>query len=104
VDDAAFSISRDPAERPLHPHPDLHFIGSAYNLCGHPRPFIELNNRQNVRGKMLELLACCVDNGMRNNGAGTGKFVVGNLPAPATVRAERTWREKVPAACFTFRA
>jgi len=88
VDNAALPVSSDPAECPFHPHPDFCLIRPAANLCSHPWPLIKLNNCKYVGSELFELLACGMDDGVRDNGAGAYKSVINDFSGPAASRAE----------------
>ena len=98
VDNTAFAIGSDPAEYTFYPHTDLHFVRTAYNLGGHPRPLVQLDNSDYIRGERSKLFVCRVDDCVSNNRAFTGKLMINNLPIPAAVRAERPRGEEIPPA------
>ena len=98
VDGAALAVCRHPAEDTFDPHPDLRLFGQAGDLSGEPRPLVELDDREDVRGGVLELVACRPDHRVGDDRSLAVELVVDDLAAPPAVGAERPGREEVPPA------
>src|SRR5512139_2067212 len=62
VDDTAFAIGAYPPEDRPDTHPDPSLFRCADNLPGSFRPLIELDDSQDIRGHLFELLAGTPDN------------------------------------------
>jgi hypothetical protein len=100
VDDPALAIGGVLAEHALDLHADLRLCRVHHDLRRDLRAFVEFHNREHVGGEHRILLGRRVDHGERDDRALAPELVPGNLSCPAAVRAEGSWREKVPAGRF----